>query len=142
MYNDILAQALIRIRSSRREVAQRFNHHHPTVDRLIDRYHKTYSVQNRPRSGRPTVTNPRQDQHVTLTHTRNRFLTAASTVGRIQHTHQITKSTSTVQHCLRTAGLTSRRPYRDSQKKTTEVGVCQNTREMVQGHVELSFVYG
>ena len=47
--------------------------------------HKTNSVQDRPGPGRPTVTNPRQDQHVTLMHARNIFLTAASTVGRIEH---------------------------------------------------------
>ena len=87
------ALALVRIGTSHGEVARRFNCHHSTIDRLSDRYHETNSVQDRPRSGRPTVTNPSQDQHVTLTHARNRFLTTASNVGRIQHTHQNTVST-------------------------------------------------
>ena len=75
------AQALIRIGSSHREVARRFNCHHSTIDRLADRYHETNSVQDQPRSKRPTITNPRQDQHVMLAHAHNRFLTAASTVN-------------------------------------------------------------
>ena len=79
--------ALIRIGTSHREVPRRFNGHQATIDRLADRYHKTNSVQDRPGSERPLVTNPRQDQHVMLMHARNRFLTAVSTVGSIQHTH-------------------------------------------------------
>ena len=58
------AQALIRIGTSQREVARRTNCHHSTIDRLADRYHETNSVQDRPRFGRPMVTNPRQDQHI------------------------------------------------------------------------------
>ena len=131
------ALALIRIGTSHRAVTRRFNCHHSTIDRLADRYHETNSVQDRTRSQRSTATNPRQDQHVKinmsrstcqdqhvkinmsrstcqdqhvmLMHARNRFLTAASTVGRIQHTHQFTVCTSTIRCRLRTAGMTSRR---------------------------------
>ena len=62
--------ALIRIVTSRRKVARRFNFHHSTNDRLADRYYETNSMQDQPRSGRPTVTNPRQDKHVTLMYER------------------------------------------------------------------------
>ena len=50
--------------------------------------------------------------HVMLTHAHDRFLIAASTVSRIQNTHQITVSTSTIQCRLRAACMTSQRPYR------------------------------
>ena len=105
-------EALARTGTSHREVALGFNFHHSRIDRLADRYHETNCVQDLPRSGRHTVRNPRQDQRVTLTHARNRFLIDSSTVGRIQHTHQITVSTSTIRRRLRAAGMTSRRLYR------------------------------
>ena len=73
---------------------------------------------------------------VTLTHVRNHFFTAASTVGRIQHTH-------TTLPCLLQPSYVSKSSrhdvttslswtHIDSQKKTTEIGISQNTRETVQ----------
>ena len=68
------AVALIRIETNHREVARGFNCHNSTIDRLANRYHETNSVQDRPTSGRPTVTYLRPDKHVTLPHARSRFL--------------------------------------------------------------------
>ena len=101
------ALALIRIGTSHREVVRRLNYHHSTIDRFDD-----HAVsQNELCAGSAQIWAsygyPRQDQHVTLTHVLNRFFIAASTVGRIQHTHQITVSTSTIRRRLRVAHMTS-----------------------------------
>ena len=61
------------------DVTRQFNCHRNTQIILRQRYHHNGSVRDRPRYGRPNVTTARQDRHLTLTHLRHRFKTAAST---------------------------------------------------------------
>ena len=60
-------------------VARQFNVSHVTISNLVQRFQTTGSVGDRPRSGRPRVTDARTDWHIVTTHLRNRFLSAAQT---------------------------------------------------------------
>ena len=75
-------QALILLASgtSVNNVALQFNCHRNTISRLQTRFQQTGDISDRPRSGRPRVTTARQDRYITLTHLRQRFKTASSTV--------------------------------------------------------------
>ena len=61
---------------SNSEVARIFKVHHSTKTRLWDWFRRTNSTNGRPRSGRPRVTTPGQDQYIRVTHLRNRHRTA------------------------------------------------------------------
>ena len=76
------------------------------ISRLWDRYQQ----QDRPRSGRPTVTTPAKDRHIRLRHLRDRFITATSTAAAIPGQRRI--SDQTVRNRLREAGIRARRPVK------------------------------
>ena len=59
--------------SSQRDVARQFNVHRNTIWCLWQRWQQTNAVRDHPRSGRPHVTNNRQDNWIRTTHLRNRF---------------------------------------------------------------------
>ena len=46
------------------EVAQRLGVHHSVIDRLTQPFRETNSIEERPRSGRPRQTTPREDQFI------------------------------------------------------------------------------
>jgi IS30 family transposase len=50
---------------SSRNIAVQFNVNHTVIGRLIQRYHQTGTVNDRPRSGRPRLTFPREDRLLT-----------------------------------------------------------------------------
>ena len=50
---------------SARDVARHFQHHLLTISRLLNRFQQTGKVVNRPRSGRPRKTTPREDRILT-----------------------------------------------------------------------------
>ena len=95
------------------EIVRRFNCYHSTITILVGRYDEANSVRDRPRSARPRATHIRQDRHVTLTHTRDRFVTDATTTVRIRHIHYIQLSVRTIRRRLRAARMTSRPPIVD-----------------------------
>jgi hypothetical protein len=76
------------------------------ISRLWDRYQQ----QDRPRSGRPTVTTPAKDRHIRLRHLRDRFTTATSTAAAIPGQRRI--SDQTVRTRLHEAGTRARRPVK------------------------------
>ena len=67
---------------SAREVAQHFQRHESTKSRLLNRFQQTRNVADRPRSGRPCKTTPREDRFFTSSSRRNRFLSSRK-LGRL-----------------------------------------------------------
>ena len=59
---------------SQSAVARHFNVHHSTINRLWHRYTRFHSTNDRPRSGRPRVTNLAQDRFIRVYHLRHRLL--------------------------------------------------------------------
>uniref|UniRef100_A0A3Q1HYK3 Transposase Tc1-like domain-containing protein n=1 Tax=Acanthochromis polyacanthus TaxID=80966 RepID=A0A3Q1HYK3_9TELE len=93
-------------------IARHFNFNITTIYRLQRRYNTTQSTDDLPRSGRPRVTTPRQDRHITRQDLRDPFLpasqTARATVGR----HNQPISRDTVIRRLHSANLRCCRPAR------------------------------
>ena len=104
----LLALGMIRAGRTHREVAQHFNCHLNTVDRLVQRYAQHNDVRDRPRSGRPRVTTPAQDRYIRVTHLRYRLQTATTTARNIPNLRRI--HPQTVINRLREYGLRPRRP--------------------------------
>ena len=92
---------------SQSAVARHFNVHHSTINRLWHRYTRFHSTNDRPRSGRPRVTNPAQDRFIWVYHLRHRFAAATTTAGQVPGLRRI--SDQPVRNRLREAGI---RPYR------------------------------
>ena len=76
-----------------KEIARRLNIHRNTVSNTIRRYHATGSVAELPRSGRPIVTNARDDQYIRTTHLRDRFRCAAFTARNLPNVRNISGQT-------------------------------------------------
>ena len=96
--------------SSQRDVARQFNVHRNTIWCLWQRWQQTNAVRDHPRSGRPRVTNNRQDNWIRTTHLRNRFQPATVTARSIPGLRRI--SSQAVCRRLRCAGIVARRPAR------------------------------
>ena len=96
--------------SSQRDVARQFNVHRNTILCLWQRWQQTNAVRDHPRSGRPRVTNNRQDNWIRTTHLRNRFQPATVTARSIPGLRRT--SSQTVRRRLRCAGIVARRPAR------------------------------
>ena len=61
---------------SARDVARHFQRHESTISRLLNRFQQTGNVVDRPKSGRPRKTTPREDRFLTTSSRRNRFLSS------------------------------------------------------------------
>ena len=64
------------------DVARHFQRHKSTIGRLLNRFQETGNVADRPRSGRPRKTTPREDRFLTTSSRRNRFLSSRK-LGRL-----------------------------------------------------------
>ena len=95
-----------------RVIANDFNCSTRTIERLRQRYNATNSTNDRPRSGRPQVTTPRQNRYILRRHLNDRFATASETARHTVGTHQRPVSDDTVRRRLRSNNLRCRRPYR------------------------------
>ncbi|CAH1976304.1 unnamed protein product [Acanthoscelides obtectus] len=82
------------------------------VIRTIQRFQETGSVENRPRSGRPRVTDDRENRYTALFARSNIFSTSTAIRSHIQLTFRRVISTSTIRRRLRMANLRPRRPLR------------------------------
>ncbi|XP_060069549.1 uncharacterized protein LOC132549619 [Ylistrum balloti] len=113
MSEDDRDRAIARILQgqSQRLFAKQFGVHVSTIARLVGRLRATGKLADRPRSGRPRVTTPRQDQGIRLSHLRNRFQTATETVSHIVGTHGRRVCPRTVRNRLREFNLRPRRSY-------------------------------
>ena len=59
---------------SARDVGRHFQRHESTISPLLNRLQQTGNVADRPRSGKPRKTTPREDRFLTTLYRRNRFL--------------------------------------------------------------------
>ena len=64
-------------------VSQHFNVHRNTISRLQNRVNARGTTTDRPRSGRPRVTTPRQVRFIQRIRLRERFRPSTSTAGNI-----------------------------------------------------------
>ena len=90
------------------EVAQQFGVHRNTISSLYRCYQHTGSTRDYPRPGALRVTSRLQDNHIRLTHLRNRFQSASLTARTIPG-HQIINP-RTVRNRLRAVNIRPRRP--------------------------------
>ena len=65
-----------------RHVARHFQRHESTISRLLNSFQLTWNVADRPRSGRPRKTTPREDRFLTTLSRRYRFLSSRK-LGRL-----------------------------------------------------------
>ena len=83
------------------DVARHFKVHKTTVSRLYTRLMLTGTTNDRPRSGRPRVTTPRQDRFIRLSQLRDQFRTATETTDQMPGLYNNRISDRTVQNRLR-----------------------------------------
>uniref|UniRef100_A0AAZ3P7V0 Transposase Tc1-like domain-containing protein n=1 Tax=Oncorhynchus tshawytscha TaxID=74940 RepID=A0AAZ3P7V0_ONCTS len=92
------------------DVARAINCNVCTVRRLRQHYKETGRTADCPRSGRPHVTTPAQDQYIRTSHLRDRYRMATTTARVTPGTHNSSISAQTVHNRLREAGLRACRP--------------------------------
>ena len=80
-----------------------------TVNNLFQRFRQTGQTSDRPRTGRPRVTTPREDRHLLTLHLRDRFLTVTSS-ARTALGHGVSRQT--VSRRLQESGIRAYRPFR------------------------------
>ena len=96
---------------STRDVARHFQRHESTIGRLLNRFQQTRNVVDRPRSGRPRKTTPREDRFLTTSSRRNRFLSSRK-LGRLLKNATGTRVCNrTVRNRLHATRLKVYRPY-------------------------------
>ena len=96
---------------SARDIVRHFQRHEPTVSRLLNRFQQTVKVADRPRSGRPRKTTPREDRFLPISSRRNRFLSSRK-LGRLLRNASGTRVCDrTVRNRLHAARLKACRPY-------------------------------
>ena len=92
------------------DIAQRFGVNQSVVSRLISKHAATGDVADRPRSGRPKVTTPREDRRIINLARRNRFKPATKIRHEMVRIINHPLSYSTVERRLLRAGYRARRP--------------------------------
>ena len=88
-------------------VSRAFGCHRNTIIRLRQRFQRTGGVVDRCRPGRLSVTNPRTDRFITLTHLRRRFQTSTSSARQ----YDISKQTLLRRPRQARQPIRPRRPY-------------------------------
>ena len=89
-----------------KEIAIHFHTETRTVKAIWEKYRQTGTVKDKPRSGRPKITNARTDRRIVREHKKNPYLTATQSanvwnIGR-----------KTVSRILKNHGLICRRPVK------------------------------
>ena len=67
------------------DVAGRFGGNERTIYRLQARFRQTGSTKDRPHSGRPRKTTPREDRYLVTSSRRNRFMAASKLTEHLRH---------------------------------------------------------
>lgn len=93
-----------------REVAQRLGVSHSVIIRLRQRLQNTGRVQERPRSGRPKITTPREDRYIERQALQERTRSANNIRRRLRNATNTVVSDQTIRNRLHTANLRARRP--------------------------------
>ncbi len=102
------AIGMLQLGATHQHVARIFGCTRPTITRLLTRYRQTGHTVDRPRSGRPRVTNDNDDRYLRILHLRNRFLTVTSS-SLTGLGHPISRRT--VSRRLRRNGIRAYRPF-------------------------------
>ena len=101
--NRIIGEIRAGIKPS--EVALRYNVHRSAVYRLMNKFTQDGDVVDRPRSGRPRVTDAREDRAMLMEHRRNPYRSAAETARVTIRHHGRRISDRTVRRRLHAVGL-------------------------------------
>lgn len=109
--NRNIALGLLEAGTRVADVARRFGVHERTIFRLQARFRQTGNVKDRPRSGRPRITTPREDRYVVTSSRRHRFMPARKLVNQLRAATGTRISVYTARNRLRAARLRARRPY-------------------------------
>ena len=96
---------------SARDVARHFQRHKSTISRLLNRFQQTGNVADRPRSGRPCKTTPREDRLLTTSSRRNIFLSSRKLGGLLRNATGTRVCDRTVWNRLHAARLKACRLY-------------------------------
>ena len=96
---------------SARDVARHFRRHESTISRLLNRFQQTWNVADRPRSGRPRKTTPREDRFLTTSSRRNRFLSSQKLARLLRNAPGTRVCDRTVRNRLHAARGKACRPY-------------------------------
>ena len=99
---------------SARDVARHFQPHRSTISRLLNRFQKTGNVADRPGSGRPRKTTPREDHFLTTSSRRNRFLYSRKLGRLLRNATGIRVCDRAVRNRLHAARLKTCRPDGDT----------------------------
>ena len=92
------------------EVARRLGVHHSIIIRLHQRFRATNSVEERPRSGAPRKTTPREDRFIERQALLRHDATSTSIQRQLQMATNTNLSRQAIQNRLHHFGLRSRRP--------------------------------
>lgn len=95
---------------SLREVGRRLNVSHSVISRLRERHQQTGSVKQRPRSGRPKKTTPRQDRQMVVLAKRERVKSAKMINSEFRNATGVRISDQTVRNRLHSHNLRAFRP--------------------------------
>ena len=98
---------------SHRRVADHFRDNHSIIVRLMQRFRQTGNVTDRPRTGRPCKTTPREDRFISRRAWQRPFNTAGAPRGNLALGGHI--STRTVIRRLHHQGMRARRPIKRPQ---------------------------
>lgn len=104
------ALGLLQSGLSVREVGRRLEVSHSVIQRLNQRFMETGSVRDRQRSGRPRITDARDDRCVVLAALRERRTSARVLRQHLRDTRNVNVSTDTIRRRLREQGIRARRP--------------------------------
>ena len=96
---------------SAREVARHFQSHESTKSRLLNRFQQTGNVADRPKSGRPRKTTPREDRFLTTLSRCNRFLCSRKLGRLLRNATGKRLCDWTVRSRLHAARMKTCRPY-------------------------------
>ena len=103
------AVGMLRAGMAQTQIANHFNVSKMTIYRLMIPLRDTDNTSDRPRSGRPRVTNFGQDRQIRYIHLRNRFVTAVHTARLTPGRTNVRISYQTVRNRLLQCGLRARR---------------------------------
>ena len=96
---------------SARDVARHFKSHESTKSRLLNIFQQAGNVADRPRSGRPRKSTPREDRFLTTSSRRNRFLSSGKLDRLLRNATATRVCDRTVRNKLHATRLKAYRPY-------------------------------
>ena len=96
---------------SARDIGRHFQRHESTISRPLNRFQQTGNVADRPRTGRPCKTTPREDRFLMTSSRRNRFLSSRKLGRLLRKTTGTRVCDSTGRNRPHAARLKACRPY-------------------------------